>query len=249
MAGPAPSAKTKAGPTSLPRRSVLKSCHAVPPKPSVRRGREVPACDVPRLECLHHHIAPRLAGARENSSHTGYRALCPVHDDRDPSLSVSVGEHQRIVWKCHAGCDPLRVRAALIETYRIDRGCLSLSRKEEAALVEVIEDILTMTTKEDTMVRLRALAALRGYRELPHGADLLRLASDIGIGRSQAFEYARRLRGPSPDTVRYGTGQADPRKPRSGRRVADNGESGKPDSVRKPGPRKSGNPDSLPEAS
>lgn len=30
---------------------------------------------------------------------------CPVHDDRNPSLSVSVGEDGRLLCRCYAGCD------------------------------------------------------------------------------------------------------------------------------------------------
>lgn len=31
---------------------------------------------------------------------------CPSHDDRNPSLSVSPGTDQPVVFNCHAGCDP-----------------------------------------------------------------------------------------------------------------------------------------------
>ena len=39
-------------------------------------------------------------------------ARCPVHDDRDPSLSIRDGE-RRVLVKCHAGCDPRDIIAAL----------------------------------------------------------------------------------------------------------------------------------------
>jgi putative DNA primase/helicase len=39
-------------------------------------------------------------------------AQCPVHDDRDPSLSIRDGERSVLV-KCHAGCDPRDIVAAL----------------------------------------------------------------------------------------------------------------------------------------
>ena len=202
-------------------------------------------CDVPRLECLHLHIRQRLPGeAKPNDTRTAYRTLCPAHDDREPSLSISVGEQQRIIWNCFAGCDLLRVRAALIDVYRIDRGCLPVSRKDETAMLDRIEDILCSPAKEDTLVRLQALATLRGYRELPRGAELLRLAADIGIGRSQAFDCARRLRASTANAVHYDPRQAGSSTPRSVRRVAPDQKSGNPDSVRKPGPPKSGNPDS-----
>ena len=39
-------------------------------------------------------------------------ARCPVHDDRDPSLSTRDGERSVLV-KCHVGCDPSDIMAAL----------------------------------------------------------------------------------------------------------------------------------------
>ena len=39
-------------------------------------------------------------------------ARCPVHDDRNPSLSVADGK-TRLLVKCHAGCDPRDILDAL----------------------------------------------------------------------------------------------------------------------------------------
>jgi hypothetical protein len=33
-----------------------------------------------------------------------WRAACPAHDDREPSLSVGRGENGRVLFFCHAGC-------------------------------------------------------------------------------------------------------------------------------------------------
>jgi hypothetical protein len=30
--------------------------------------------------------------------------MCPAHDDRAPSLSISEGDDGRTLLKCHAGC-------------------------------------------------------------------------------------------------------------------------------------------------
>lgn len=43
----------------------------------------------------------RLAENRFRKSAAGYMALCPFHQDRTPSLSVST---EKGCWKCHAGC-------------------------------------------------------------------------------------------------------------------------------------------------
>src|SRR5688572_17131765 len=33
-----------------------------------------------------------------------YKARCPSHDDRNPSLAVSSGSDGRVLLKCHTGC-------------------------------------------------------------------------------------------------------------------------------------------------
>ena len=43
----------------------------------------------------------------------GWKASCPAHDDRQPSLSVSVGDDGRVLLYCHAGCKVEDVVSAL----------------------------------------------------------------------------------------------------------------------------------------
>lgn len=43
---------------------------------------------------------------RENN---GWRCLCPVHADRNPSLSISLAENGRLLVKCWSGCDGRKV--------------------------------------------------------------------------------------------------------------------------------------------
>jgi hypothetical protein len=43
---------------------------------------------------------------------TSYQAHCPVHDDKNPSLSISVAEDGSVLLKCHAGCATKDVLAA-----------------------------------------------------------------------------------------------------------------------------------------
>jgi hypothetical protein len=49
----------------------------------------------------------RKAGTRQ------WTALCPAHEDRNPSLSVGLGEHGRVLLTCHAGCEFDAIRDAL----------------------------------------------------------------------------------------------------------------------------------------
>ena len=60
----------------------------------------------PKLEAL----LDRLERVRRNGK--GYVARCPVHEDRDPSLSIALGDRW-IVYHCFAGCDRNEIRRKL----------------------------------------------------------------------------------------------------------------------------------------
>lgn len=55
-------------------------------------------------------IATGLGGRKAGSSWT---ALCPAHDDRDPSLSLQDTGDGKVLVYCHAGCTQSKVIAAL----------------------------------------------------------------------------------------------------------------------------------------
>lgn len=57
-------------------------------------------------------VLERLEQAREGSNGS-WRALCPAHDDREPSLSVAEGDDGRALVRCFAGCEPEEIVAAL----------------------------------------------------------------------------------------------------------------------------------------
>jgi hypothetical protein len=56
-------------------------------------------------------VLDRLEGVRQTGE--GYQALCPAHEDQEPSLSVAEGEDGRALVNCFAGCEPEDVVAAL----------------------------------------------------------------------------------------------------------------------------------------
>jgi hypothetical protein len=56
-------------------------------------------------------VLERLNGVSETGD--GWKALCPAHDDNDPSLSVTEGDDQPVVLHCWAGCRPEAVVDAL----------------------------------------------------------------------------------------------------------------------------------------
>ncbi|MBE0669691.1 MAG: hypothetical protein IH588_03810, partial [Anaerolineales bacterium] len=56
-------------------------------------------------------VLSRLKGVRPNG--TGHMALCPAHDDRNPSLSISPGNGSGPLIKCFAGCETKAVLKAI----------------------------------------------------------------------------------------------------------------------------------------
>ena len=55
-------------------------------------------------------IAETLVGRKVGS---GWMARCPAHDDREPSLSISISGAGKGLVRSHAGCDQRQVIAAL----------------------------------------------------------------------------------------------------------------------------------------
>lgn len=47
-------------------------------------------------------VLARLKGVKKSGN--GWVALCPAHDDKHPSLSISEGENGKVLLYCHAGC-------------------------------------------------------------------------------------------------------------------------------------------------
>jgi hypothetical protein len=56
-------------------------------------------------------ILERLGGARQSNG--SWKALCPAHEDREPSLSIAEGDDGRALLKCFAGCDTENIVAGL----------------------------------------------------------------------------------------------------------------------------------------
>lgn len=47
----------------------------------------------------------RSMGCKPKQCGKGWKALCPAHDDRNPSLSIGEGRDGKVLLKCHAGCN------------------------------------------------------------------------------------------------------------------------------------------------
>ena len=60
-------------------------------------------------------ILSRLRKVRRTGR--GWTAICPAHDDREPSLSINEGDDGRILLYCHAGCQTESVLRTLGMTF------------------------------------------------------------------------------------------------------------------------------------
>ena len=57
------------------------------------------------------NVLSRLQGVQKSG--TGWKALCPAHDDQRQSLTVGVGGDGRVLLKCHAGCSVSDICSAM----------------------------------------------------------------------------------------------------------------------------------------
>lgn len=144
------------------------------------------ACDSPPRECLAWHVLPRLLSPKPNTAGDSVRALCPAHGDREHSFGISIGDKQRLMWQCFAGCSRVRIRAVLIEA-GVPSDCLPLVAREKEEILDVILKLVTADTPDHGAVRLRVLAALDGLADLPRGGELDRLAQRARVNRATAY--------------------------------------------------------------
>ena len=77
-------------------------------------------------------VLSHLTGVR--TSIHGWRACCPAHPDRKPSLSIGVGEQGRVLLKCFAGCSLERIVEAMGLTMTDLFSGATSSSDEQAAL-------------------------------------------------------------------------------------------------------------------
>src|SRR5262245_60915167 len=58
-------------------------------------------------------VLPLLQGVKAKADGSQWSALCPAHDDHEPSLSVGVGDDGRVLLHCHRGCQLSAILTAL----------------------------------------------------------------------------------------------------------------------------------------
>jgi hypothetical protein len=155
------------------------------------------ACGSPARECFTWHVLPKLPGAVHKRDDDGrhdpwsVRATCPAHDDTDPSLGVSV-DGGRIKWNCFACKDSQKVRMALHRVYGVDLACLPIPAGEKQDILDLIAGLVSADTNSHAEIRLRIAAAIEGYRDLPRGHELERLADLTSVSRGKAYAFRSR---------------------------------------------------------
>jgi len=91
----------------------------------------------------------------------GFRARCPAHDDRSPSLSIDVGDDERILLYCHAGC----TYNAILFAAGIDAGDMTIDATEKG-VKKRSDKIITggsMTAKNRQKVNEKCTATFEFY--------------------------------------------------------------------------------------
>jgi hypothetical protein len=140
-------------------------------------------CDALPAQCLAWHIQPKLAGVQTVNGDRTIRARCPACGNHR-GLTISPGDNARIMWNCFACGDQAAIRHALIQA-GVPPGCVPRPRNTEAEIIAAAMQVLREDT--DSSARLRAYLILSGHRHWPKGAELERLAAEIGVSRSRAF--------------------------------------------------------------
>lgn len=83
-------------------------------------------------------LLSRLDGVKQHGAR--YGALCPAHDDKSPSLSLSRGEDGRALVYCHAGCENRDVLAAVgMEMRDLFPGNLSHEQRQQYRRATLVE--------------------------------------------------------------------------------------------------------------
>ena len=134
-------------------------------------------------------IAKALGGRKAGS---GWTARCPAHDDRTPSLSIRDADDNKVLVRCHAGCDQERVIAALrARGLWAENGPRSLSRMARRTPVERKPD-------QDDARRSEAALAIWQSAKPAQGTPVETYLASRGIDL------------PPPDALRFHAGLKHP---------------------------------------
>ena len=116
----------------------------------------------------------------------GYVALCPAHQDKSPSLSVSEADDGRVLVHCFGGCSTADVLDAVgleLKDLFPDSG-LSASQKKAFITGRQRQKYMDILRREKTAVQIGRNRMARGEALSPENQERLRLA----LGRITKLE-------------------------------------------------------------
>jgi hypothetical protein len=136
-------------------------------------------------------IAKALGGRKASR---GWTARCPAHDDRTPSLSIRDADNNKVLVRCHAGCDQERVIAALR-----GRGLWAETRPRSPSRLERRRTPIDRKPVQDDLRRTQAaLAIWQSAAPAPGTPVAAYLASrGIHLPPSDALRFHAGLKHPS----------------------------------------------------
>jgi hypothetical protein len=124
-----------------------------------------------------------LVGARPAG--TGrWAARCPAHADRSPSLSIRVGDDERVLLRCFAGCTVDSILAVL-KLGRRDLFAGPPPTPQLAAALRAVHEGRDHAAKKDRRARLDALKCVETWQSVVNslGAKLARSTEDDNLFR------------------------------------------------------------------
>jgi CHC2 zinc finger len=108
-------------------------------------------------------ILSRLEKVSGNKGGGHYKALCPAHADRSPSLSICEGDDGRVLLHCFSGCSveaiASSVNLTMVELFCVDTGSKrpplvpGVSRRELTAAIEFEKAILYIAKTDEAKGR------------------------------------------------------------------------------------------------
>jgi hypothetical protein len=136
-------------------------------------------------------IAKALGGRKAGGD---WVAQCPAHDDRTPSLSIRDGGDNKVLVRCHAGCDQERVIAALRE-----RGVWETTGRSEGRFARKHQHRIPDESDPDalkrTKVALDIWAASGPVKETP--AEIYLRARGLNLPVTRALRFHAEMKHPS----------------------------------------------------
>jgi CHC2 zinc finger len=108
-------------------------------------------------------ILSRLEKVSGNKGGSRYRALCPGHADRSPSLSICEGDDGRVLLHCFSGCSAeaivFSIKLTMTDLFCVDNSTKrpplvsGVSRRELRAAIEFEKTILFIAKADETKGR------------------------------------------------------------------------------------------------